>query len=1443
MSFLIIPSDSEVALIEFKDKQYEKALKLYEEQYEQGNLRLDVVMHLTGVYLQFGEIDKAIKVMEDYVAAHPENLAARRELGSLYQYGQRLDDYTRNLEEINRLEQSTENLKALSDMYELTEDYDKQVPVVVKLIESKEAQGTHNMTSAARMLASEKKYDEAIGMLRKKRESLPEEEKRNFDDSYDDVELLIRLLIDVGKPEEALAEARQYRDMSPPLGQVANLANIINYLIGVDEAYAFIQPYEARITEHPSLLAEYVLILMRLGENEKAYTLLKPLFEAQTLPMDLQDELLFLAIEQGDNETADALIGMIDFASLTEETSISLIELALVHDVPRLIEIINTESRESGDLAESKPMLDAALAIALRQDGVKEKLDALPYETLAFYQRAQLARVCAQVSHDACIDRFEASLPAVTELSEADTIGTGEILLASGRYGSGRDYIAPVKDTYKSAKFQELWVRYAAANGDIDTVTAWLDAHPNSANRLLLTDLYFHTFNSGHYALAVNLAERIIAMENNPDTRGYLVQAYMKNNQLAEAVSILRDHRAESAQDADNYLYALIQLVKRDSSYADELSTYAQSQLASGNTSYKQRLALIYALIDAGQGDLAMPYVRSIALKEGGTWVPLYAEYVLKQGNPDEAVTFWHELAQRPHVNNEMLSQIAYGLLEHGHGDAAIDLFEQMALSEPADSTIVQQMVYLWGPNLTLDQMLWLHARAEAAQDPVEKSQWMSYAVNGSNARSLMQMVRMEPTSLEYRVVEEPYLAAVNLTDHTEYLESYLAHRIEYTENPAELKRYATYATWYNMNAQAVRGYEKILAQQPENGEALLYLGIQAHGRANYTQSRDMLSQYIHLLETGKVKETPESYQAYFYVAETLRRDREKEAMVPLYYSTIQLIQNQAVPENEARSKLAQALAHSGDYRAARAEFERLLQHYPDDGLLRADYASLLLEMKDYDAAQKVMANYAGPVFERADLQPLVIRNQAVQTYELIGYDQQLVVVLDPAVKSRGWLTDEQIKDYPWLSYTGQGYNRATLVAHPAYRMEVYLAADGSLIVTPIPVISEQEIMAGEQLNRRYVLLDARMKLETGEGYAAREALHELLANNPENPEVLGFTANAENYLRNWPRALKLLKKAQAMQPDNQDIAKLMRDINRLHAPNVFLDQEWRMLGDNDEFITTVGGNYMVDYKWEMGVLLQHNEMDTTTIRRSNGEQGEFELDKQRAEVYMAHHWEDGEKLKGSLFANNDTLGGGLYFNWLNPIGYTGLAAEYHRPYWNFIESVADDVTRDRLEVNHAITLTGDITISAQAGLNNYNLDVRDDVFQSGFFGAQIAVPVVREPYYLAVGYGIDAEYKIDEDFLTDSNGVQFQSLPTRSREIHFLSLIGSYNFTEDTIGNATVGYAIDRLGEHGPSGEVRLTHYLTESTSVEGRASYGLSSADTNDDVTRLGVQLKYRH
>src|SRR5690606_5914206 len=111
------------------------------------------------------------------------------------------------------------------------------------------------------------------------------------------------------------------------------------------------------------------------------------------------------------------------------------------------------------------------------------------------------------------------------------------------------------------------------------------------------------------------------------DSRTYLAAAYLKTGQYAPVVQLLRANRDKglSAEDEGNYLTALAKLSPKSAEYRKELADYAAARLRS-DLPEKRKMALIWALINAKQVEPAMPYIRELALQQGGQWAALYAE-------------------------------------------------------------------------------------------------------------------------------------------------------------------------------------------------------------------------------------------------------------------------------------------------------------------------------------------------------------------------------------------------------------------------------------------------------------------------------------------------------------------------------------------------------------------------------------------------------------------------------------------------------------------------------------------------------------------------------------------------------------------------------------------------------------------------------------------------
>ncbi|MCB2081132.1 MAG: tetratricopeptide repeat protein, partial [Rickettsiales bacterium] len=95
LSLAVIPSEKEVALMELKDRHFQKAFDKYLAMVQSGDLSPGSVIPLKRIYLQAGDVDAAILLMEKYLKKDPDYMDVRLELARLYRYAQRMDDYVR----------------------------------------------------------------------------------------------------------------------------------------------------------------------------------------------------------------------------------------------------------------------------------------------------------------------------------------------------------------------------------------------------------------------------------------------------------------------------------------------------------------------------------------------------------------------------------------------------------------------------------------------------------------------------------------------------------------------------------------------------------------------------------------------------------------------------------------------------------------------------------------------------------------------------------------------------------------------------------------------------------------------------------------------------------------------------------------------------------------------------------------------------------------------------------------------------------------------------------------------------------------------------------------------------------------------------------------------------------------------------------------------------
>ncbi|MGE0754429.1 MAG: tetratricopeptide repeat protein [Alphaproteobacteria bacterium] len=1434
-SFFLMPRTPEMALIQMKDKHFEEALASYETQKASGDLSVEVVSKLTELYLQKSEVNKAIEVMEEYVAVNPRDLEARERLGTYYQYAQRTDDYLRNLEEINRLTPTQENLKTLADIYNFNSEYDNQAKTLKEIVTTQPDNNPQHYMDLAYIQAANKEVDEAIATLQLFKKQLPE--KFSFDGAL----LLVSLLLDKGQEAEALAVATEWQAQhTDAYDRGAKLVNMLHYKGSPESAQKLIHMYsKEQIKASPELLQEEILLQIAQGREEEVYAELQHLHATGTMAPVLQERLLYLALVRDDEEVTNAVLEDIDLHSLSEPQLSVLAELAMYRGHKKLVERLQ-EDFPAEDAINTHPVLSAMLALQRRDRSADIQLAKLEDMDIGTSSVIQIARTCAIVNRKDCAVSFLNKLPHSEDATNADIAAAAEIYLELRAWDEASELLARAQDR-QSPALTAARLKLAAATGDVATIDNWLNKDSKDANPRLMADMFFLALNNGQHDMATLIAERFHAQENSTLSRTALSQAYIKTGQYEQAVNLLRDSASRTNDDEANYLFALAKLSASNPAYRDELAQYAASQLRS-DMPRKQKMALVYALITAKQVEPAMPYIRELALSEGGSWASLYAETLDKQGRHAESREFWVSYASQSSTPHKDRLAAAYTLLGNGYKADAEKIFSRMAQGATADSQEVRGLVYLWGSRPAPEQVEWVASRMRASSGE-ERAKWAKLLADITSDETILWLAERTPDNLASEALVQRYTEALARSGQLE-AEHAKIETLARKEGRTDLLHYYAKATqgagYYQQSGQA---YDTLFELGKGTTPMMREAAIVGYNQSDYSSSIEYLHRYLEVAPEERVHD-PKAYEAYFIYAELLRREKLHEEMVPYYQASLDALAGTPHDNDpEILSRKAQSLIWSGQTKAGVQAFETAMQRYPNNDILRADYANTLIEMKEYAAARELLEQPPAAARFTAEAQNPVnatLNGTTVPQYQLVNGNTELVLHVPAGEKAVINMAGD-FKKMPGIAYASEGYDTLLLGAAPGSKFDVK-QEDGKLLVTTVPGHNNLELQGNVQTVLRYEMLKARTELETGEVYAASDRLNVLVPQYEDNATLLGFTANAENYGGNWSRAQSLLRRAHALSPANEDIIELDKAIEREYAPGAKLDFEWIRRGNDDEYISTASGYGYVNDNLLLGLIVQNNRILVKNERLADGRVGNFDGNRQRGEIYAIYNWAKNF-VKGALFTNNDTFGAGVVWGFLNPLGETAITADYHRPYWNYTPSVLDDTTRDFVGVMHTVKPTPEFSLSAGPGYVRYNTDFTNDVFSGITFNLAAVYRLIDEQPFLAITYGIDAEYEIDHKKGFDSTGAYTPLAPMRSRELHFLALNAGYDFSEHTYGDVIVGWGVDRLGGHGPSIEGRLTHEINESFDAQIRASYGLDAGRSDDSLTRLGAYIRWKY
>ncbi|MCH2548399.1 MAG: hypothetical protein MK052_12455, partial [Alphaproteobacteria bacterium] len=785
-----------------------------------------------------------------------------------------------------------------------------------------------------------------------------------------------------------------------------------------------------------------------------------------------------------------------------------------------------------------------------RQAAIRNILDtSLDNESLL-----KLAEATAQSGDTNHSRTILAKLPEYENLSRTELAALEGIYLQLGDVEIAKQYIAYLRESGRLEASSEVGLRTAAAIGDGNTLRDWHNAYGQNADPVLLTDLFYQASNKGHLQLALEIGDWQTDPKQKVIARRNIADIYSRLGRYESALALLEEDAPQTETELRDRVYLVAKLAPRNKIYRERLNGLAR-QWFKPSTSRKTKEEIVFALINVGGSAAALPYMKSLADQYGGQWTLTYADALVNADRADEAAPYYLAAAKDPSLNAETRMNIAYALADRGYKSEAEQMLMALAEDPVTRRTATEQLAYLWGPRPTEQQLAWMVDSWQRAE--------------GADKQAYGELLsgKMSPEMLESYVANNPDLRFVPQIDE-QYLQMLaeenrlrgdIENTVQYAQETGDtpyLMRLGNLARDYGAYDDARLAYDNVVALEPENKAALLGATLTAAAQSDYPAINEYFTAYEAQAQTPPQMVTADTHEAYFAYAENLRRENKLKKAHPYYQQAVNFVEQNQLYDSESLSVAAQSSAWLNDAEKTGQIYDYAFDRYPENALLRADKAALLIEQRRYDEARTALqAVHTQPIAspKRLDTALLTSGDTAMsQAPQLLANGQQLLVpTAAETTAPRYWVGG--VREHPAISYVTEGYNTVLVVANAGYRFEIQQKADKWQVNT-IEDASEQPRSQQAQLALRKELLSARLDLETGKLAAATKRMESMESTYSEDPQYLGFAANTAYYANIWPSAKRMIEAAVLKSPDNADIARLERSINREHPDHVRAD-------------------------------------------------------------------------------------------------------------------------------------------------------------------------------------------------------------------------------------------------------------------------------------------------
>jgi len=580
-SLYLIPTTDELAIIHLKSRRFSAAQNFYLDQYNQGVRTPAVVYELSVLYEKEGDLDDAIKIFQEYTAAHPDDADAFKRLAELYYLNNQYDEYGNTLAKMAALKTKLDpdTLRALKGYYQEKNEKQQQEAVLNTIIKSGKG-NEDDYAELAGIYAQEKKFDKAAEILKTRRTYFVEHNTIDM--------ILFELWIDthLGKiqSEEAVKMVADYLKKK-------NDPKITFYVLNLfKESYpnlalqlvSLVQPL---IGDHTNLELAVLLILKDHPEQKEKVEQEISKLQAITKknPM-LQNFLFDIYMSEEDDEQLLNLIHTTPPQQIEERELIDLATLATIKDKPELVQEV--QEALGPEYLQEHPLRALALEIGAQEEDAHKKLDDyLETRSMTRTDRFFLFRLAAAAKFTKEALEIGNSFPPFVAMQEDELLDIAEAYVGMKKADLLYPMIEKSIPTIGEKNAGPALTLLNIALKHPQAAKEWMQAQIKIKEGAL--KVFFETAKDvKEYPLAFDIAQRLYEHYPSASSESDYGLALVQIGKITEGMPLLKqlyaDHPLNSQIQRD-YLAALIVAVKQDKQYTHDLVAYMDTREKQGH--------------------------------------------------------------------------------------------------------------------------------------------------------------------------------------------------------------------------------------------------------------------------------------------------------------------------------------------------------------------------------------------------------------------------------------------------------------------------------------------------------------------------------------------------------------------------------------------------------------------------------------------------------------------------------------------------------------------------------------------------------------------------------------------------------------------------------------------------------------------------------------------